>query len=288
MKSYTELTAKIKADNRSTEDHMKAAKEAREQARAFRSMKAEAVASGDQEAHADICRKITFYEERAAMEEAKAKKVEIPLNAYVEAWEEYAEDYNKTFSKKLAAFTKARKEMAAAYMELLKIRAEGNGQKLAMWQHLKGERLGRFEITETLSPLADMPQTMTTRQQTAEEALTAAAYHLDEGRCENMRGIINGIETDADIYAESFNEIADKIKAAEQARPVFPYPVYLPETEEEKLKRTIKGDLNAPVGYVMNNGKMEIDQDFYKHKEEALRVKLKEEAKQKARRVNHG
>ena len=74
MKKYSEMRKKIKATNNDTDAHRAAAEDARKQAASFQQMKAEALAKEDMAAYSDACQRVEFYEQRAALEESKARK----------------------------------------------------------------------------------------------------------------------------------------------------------------------------------------------------------------------
>ena len=276
MKTYTELKAKIKAPNNDAATHRAAAADARRQADSFRTMRAEAIANEDMAAYADACQRVEFYEQRAALEDKRAAaNTGAPVAEYVDAWEEYARDYNKDFAKKWASFCKLRNEMAAAWLELMRTVAEGNGEAQQIREDLAGRRVGTMDIVETITKLSRPEATKANAGEVAETAITAAAFQLDYDRRENLRGILEGWNTDGDIYADTVGEYAAKHPTPPRA--VFPYPVYMTETEEEETKRKIKGK-PQPVGYFLNNGQWKEDPDFYDRMEKQQRKRAAQEA----------
>ena len=276
MKTYTELKAKIKAPNNDAATHREAAADARRQADSFRTMRAEAIANEDMAAYADACQRVEFYEQRATLEDKRAAaNTGAPVAEYVDAWEEYARDYNKDFAKKWASFCKLRKEMAAAWLEVLQIVAEGNGESMKVRDDLRGHRVGTMDMAETLTQLSRPAITETMRREPAENAITAEAFDLDGNRRENMLGIIDGWNYNGDIFAETIGEYMGSHRPEPQ--PVFRYPVYMPETDEERTKRSIKGK-PQPVGYFLNNGQWKEDPDFYDRMEKQQRERAAREA----------
>lgn len=286
MKWYNELRNNIINPNaKDAEEHRKAAESARRQAESFRHIKSEAIINEDMDAYADACQRIEFYEQRAALEDRKAAGAHaIPVADYVDAWETFARDYNDAMRKPLARLAKARKELAEVWLEIARYVAGGNREAQQIRDDLKGERYGTMNVVETLTPLVKPERSEIQRGEAPETAIAVKALNLDYGRRSNVNGILAGWNTNPNIEAESLEEI--QAKTPRKPRPIFPYPVYLPETEEQKKDRRLRNNSNNPVGYVVTDGlsiSYQEDPEFYERQEQQRH----EEAMRRPARESH-
>ena len=251
MKSYIDAVAKARGDNKKEiEAHLNAAEAAKAEAAILREKKAKAIENGDQAEYLSLCNQIEYQEARAKREKEKAKVAELPTDTIMQLWEEYATEYNKVFEKKKASFDKIREELGKAYIDLLMVVAAGNNEWNSVKVNLRDRRVGARCADEIITQLSKPEDSKCGYASLSPEgSIAVTVLGLDGNRAENINFIENGGFIKS-IYDESFNEALARKSKEKPKKPLFFYPVYLPETEEEKLQRKLRNDTEPPVGYI--------------------------------------
>lgn len=143
-------------------------------------------------------------------ERKKSNLVQITAEDYKKAWERYADDYNKEFSRKYAAYLKDREKLADEYEELIRLIAEGNRETTRAALDINAaENENAFRtvpgITKLLKPTGR--KIVDTHDLISVDGLMLAeAKGLNEGRRDNIAAIENGTH-DGDIYDASLWEV---------------------------------------------------------------------------------